>query len=239
MSYIYIKKEKKTAFRKNKKKYLVIFLILSGLFLFLFAVVPIIRFQFKYSLNFKQTLNPLSVKSYNQSSSILGETSIDYTQLSNWFVDGQPDNSLSNNLYINDDGSKYYISIPELKIDHATVIIGSMDLKKSLIHYPQTALPGQVGNAVIFGHSVLPQFYNPKSYLAIFSTLHTLKIGDQILINYDGSNYKYLVSEMYEIKPDDFSVLEQRFDSKVLTLITCSPPGTYLRRLVVEAELAL
>jgi sortase A len=114
-----------------------------------------------------------------------------------------------------------------------------MDLKKSLIQYPQTALPGQLGNAVVFGHSVLPQFFNPKSYLTIFSTLYKLKQGDEIIINFDKSTYKYIIEEMYEIQPTDFSVLEQRFDNKNLTLITCSPPGTYLRRLVIKAQLAL
>ncbi|MDD4937526.1 MAG: sortase [Candidatus Shapirobacteria bacterium] len=235
MSYIYIKKEKKPGLKN--KKYLPLFFLISGLLLLSFAVIPIIRFQFKYSTNLKQILNPLSVKSYNQSLNILGDVTADYTQLSNWFINDS--SGQSNNLFTNDDGNKYYLSIPKLNIKDATVIIGSSDLKKSLIQYPQTALPGQLGNTVIFGHSVLPQFFNPRSYLTIFSTLHTLKIGDEIDINYDGSQYRYLVSEMYEVKATDFSVLEQRFDDKVITLITCSPPGTYLRRLVVKAEIAL
>jgi len=235
VSYIYIKKEKKLGLKN--KKYLPLFFLISGLLILSFAIIPIIRFQFKYSTNLKQILNPLSVKSYNQSSNILGDVTTDYTQLSNWFVNKSSDQS--NNLFTNDDGNKYYLSIPKLNIKDATVIIGSSDLKKSLIQYPQTALPGQLGNTVIFGHSVLPQFFNPRSYLTIFSTLHTLKIGDEIDINYDGSQYKYLVSEMYEVKATDFSVLEQRFDDKAITLITCSPPGTYLRRLVVKAEIAL
>lgn len=236
MSYIYIKKETKSP--KKIKKYLPLFFLVSGLIVFSFAVIPIIKFQLTYSTNLKQILNPLSVKSYNQSSNILGDATTDYTQLSNWFVNSSS-SQLKNNLSNNDDGSKYYLSIPKLKVKDATVIIGSSDLKKSLIQYPQTALPGQLGNTVIFGHSVLPQFFNPKSYVSIFATLHTLEIGDEISINYDGSQYKYIVSEMYEIKPTDFSVLDQRFDEKVITLITCSPPGTYLRRLVVKAELAL
>ena len=112
-----------------------------------------------------------------------------------------------------------------------------MDLKKSLIQYPQTALPGQLGNAVIFGHSVLPQFFNPKSYWTIFSTLFKLKQGDEILLNYDNIQYRYLVEEMFEVQPSDLSVLEQRFDGRYLTLITCTPPGTYLRRLIVRARI--
>jgi len=43
---------------------------------------------------------------------------------------------------------------------------------------------------------------------------------------------------MYEVQPTDLSVLEQRFDGRYLTLITCTPPGTYLRRLVVVAQIA-
>jgi len=238
VNYIYIKKEKKKKQPKNKKKYFTFFLLFSGLSLLLFAIVPIIRYQLKYSLSLKQTLNPLSVKSYNKNSSVLSGNT-DYTQLANWFTDDSEIKKLSTNLYANDDGNTYYLSIPELNIDQAIVTIGSMNLEKSLIQYPQTALPGQVGNTVIFGHSVLPQFYNPKSYLTIFSTLHKLKIGDPIFIDYDGSHYQYTVTEMYEVKADDFSVLDQRFDSKIITLITCSPPGTYLRRLVVKAEITL
>ena len=62
-------------------------------------------------------------------------------------------------------------------------------------------------------------------------------VGDEIFINYDNIKYKYRVEEMYEVKPTNLSVLDQRFDGRYLTLITCSPPGTYLRRLVVKAHL--
>ncbi len=236
MSYIYLKKETKSK-DKKKKKYLSLIFLASGLLLIAFVTVPIIKFQIQYSTNLKQIINPLSVKSYNQNYSVLGD-STDYTQLSNWFT-SDSNNSPQNHLTTSDNGGKYYLSIPKLKIKDAMVIIGSSDLKKSLIQYPQTALPGQLGNTVIFGHSVLPQLFNPKSYVSIFATLHTLKIGDEILLSYDGSQYKYVVSEMFEVKADDFSVLDQRYDTKTLSIITCSPPGTYLRRLVVRAEIAL
>lgn len=201
------------------------------------AVLPIIRYQLEYSIKFGQMISPLSPKFYNRSPSVLGDLSTDYTQLSNWFVeDSQKPNGVTKIL--SPEGLIYYtISIPKLKIKDATVEIGSMDLKKSLIQYPQTALPGQLGNSVIFGHSVLPQFFNPKSYLTIFSTLYRLKQGDEILVDFDSVKYKYLVEEMYEIQPTDLSVLEQRFDDRYITMITCTPPGTYLRRLVVKARL--
>jgi len=236
VSYIYLKKEAsaKKGFTPKQRKIFAYFLFLSGLFFFSSALLPILRFQFEYSFRFNQLINPLSNKFYNQSGSILGELSTDYTQLSNWFVSTPPSDSTS---LPSGTSSSYTLSIPSLKIKDAVVEIGSMDLKKSLIQYPQTALPGQPGNAVVFGHSVLPQFFNPKSYLTIFSTLYRLKPGDEILINFDGVSYRYLVDEMFEVQPTNLSVLEQRFDAKYLTVITCSPPGTYLRRLVVRARI--
>jgi len=119
------------------------------------------------------------------------------------------------------------------------VAIGGEDLSKSLIQYPGTATPGKRGNAVIFGHSILPIFYNPKDYLAIFSTLPTLKKGDEILVSYDGVSYKYLVEDMFEVLPTDIEVLEQNTSDSFLSLITCVPPGDPRkpRRLVVRARI--
>lgn len=236
MTYIYLKKSPLTAKAKltaKKKKFALLFMFI-GLVFFASAIFPILKFQLQYAFNFRQLINPLSLQSYNGSQNILGSVTTDYTQIANWFV---PDSSNNNQIFSNDNNSTYLISIPKLKIKDAVVTIGSMDLKKSLIQYPQTALPGQLGNAVIFGHSVLPQFFNPKSYLTIFSTLYKLKQGDEIIIDYDSVKYKYIIDEMFEVKPTDLSVLEQRFDQKNLTLITCSPPGTYLRRLIIKASL--
>ena len=40
-----------------------------------------------------------------------------------------------------------------------------------------------------------------------------------------------------EVKPSELWVLKQNFNSKKLKVITCVPPGTTLRRLVVDATL--
>jgi sortase A len=238
VSYIYFKKDppKKSALSRHKKT-IVSILAITGLSLFSFAAFPILNFQLTYSSKLQQIIDPLSGKSYNHSA-VLGENNVDYTQLSNWFVNS-PDNLNTISQTIDNNNSTYYLSIPKLKITDSIVTIGSMDLTKSLIQYPQTALPGQLGNTVVFGHSVLPQFFSPKNYLTIFSTLYKLEQGDEIILRFDKSTYKYVVEEMYEIKPTDLSVLEQHYDNKTLTLITCSPPGTYIRRLIVKAVLAI
>jgi len=119
------------------------------------------------------------------------------------------------------------------------VAIGGEDLSDSVIQYPGTALPGKRGNSVLFGHSILPQFYDPEDYLAIFSTLPTMEEGNKIEVNFDGITYNYEVVDMFEVRPTDIYILEQNESTPYLSLVTCTPPGHPLRpkRLVVRAKL--
>ncbi len=165
----------------------------------------------------------------------------DYTNLSNWF---EP--SVAEQLKIQEKktqgAQQFRLDIPKLNLENAVVQIGGTDLNKSLIAYPGTAAPGEFGAPVVFGHSVLRQFYNPneknpRRYTSIFSTIMTLKKGDEIFITYEGVKYTYVVQEKTEVKPTDVYILSQQFDAKRLKLVTCTPEGTYLRRGVVTAEL--
>ncbi|MEK7526769.1 MAG: sortase, partial [Patescibacteria group bacterium] len=135
--------------------------------------------------------------------------------------------------------SFYTLSIPALKIENASVAIGGEDLAEYLIQYPGTAMPGKRGNAVVFGHSVLPQFFDPKSYITIFSKLDKLKSGDEIFVSYDGVAYKYRVENMTEVVPTDSQVLEQNLSDAFITLVTCTPPGdpTRPKRLIVKGRI--
>jgi|SRR3989339_1545094 len=239
MSYIYLKETSAPPVSRHRhfssKKFFAGAFFGLGIILFSYALLPIINFQIGYAIKFQQIINPMSTRFYDRSDSILAQNATDYTQLNNWFV---PENTTSTTLTrLSVITKPYYLSIPELKIEKAVVEIGSQDLKKSLVQYSGTALPGEPGNTVVFGHSVLPQFFNPKSYVTIFSTLYRLDNGDEIFVEFDDIKYKYRIEEMYEVKPTDLSVLDQRFDGRYLTLITCTPPGTYLRRLVVKARL--
>jgi sortase A len=194
-----------------------------GIFLIGNALFPILIYQLKSFRFSKEALVSPVESSYNDYNS--------YNNYKNWFLSAPPLPPRESKI------THYNISVPKLKIENAVVAIGGEDLSESLIQYPGTALPGEYGNTVIFGHSVLPQFYNPKNYKTIFSTLPTLKEGDEILVDFDGIRYRYVVVKMVEVSPDDVSVLEQRYDGEYLSLVTCVPPGTYLRRLIVKAKL--
>jgi len=172
----------------------------------------------------------------NPPSQSTNNNSVDYTQAQNWFPTAplsQPNLSKI---------THYSVNIPKLNIKSAVVEIGGNDLKSSLVQYAETANPGEFGSPVIFGHSILRQFYNPlqsnpKRYVSIFSTIMTLDKGDEILIRFDGIDYTYKVSDKYEVSPEQVEVLQQQYDTQSLKLITCTPEGTYLRRGVIEAQL--
>ena len=156
-------------------------------------------------------------------------TSLDDTDASQWFINAP--RVTPNAPYL-----VYSLSIPKLGITDAVVHTDNTDLKKSLVQYSGTAMPGDLGNTIIYGHSVLPQFFNPKNYLTIFSTLYLLHPGDTIGVVADGASYTYKITDMYEVQPDDLSPLAQTYDGSYLTLITCTPSGTTLRRLIVRAR---
>lgn len=167
---------------------------------------------------------------------IIIDDQLDYTNLSNWFA------SISDTELQESDEHTYILDIPSLNIENAKVQIGGTDLNQSLIQYPGTALPGESGAPVIFGHSVLRQFYNPsvkntRRYTSIFSTIMTLKNGDKIYVTHEGVKYTYMVQDKIEVKPEDTYILSQKYDSSQLKLVTCVPEGTYLRRGVVIAQL--
>ncbi|MDQ3098382.1 MAG: sortase [bacterium] len=110
-------------------------------------------------------------------------------------------------------------------------------LLKSLAHYKGSAYPGTDGNAIVYGHSILPTFYNPKNYLSIFTTLDTLNATDPITVLWGGTEYTYVVEGMEVVDPKDTRVL--RYNSgKTLTLVTCEPPGFTTKRLLVFTRLA-
>jgi len=224
--YGYLKKELKTN-NPNAKKIWAYFsfgLFFLGVTFLLNAFWPILSYELK-SRSFKtELISPVT---------ILGEstTVVDYSRPSSWFPTAPSLPPQPSKI------THYNLSIPKLKIEQAVVQIGGEDLMQSLVQYPGTSLPGQYGNTVIFGHSVLPQFFNPKNYRTIFSTLPPLKEGDEIFIDFDGILYRYEVLGLQEVSQEDATVLEQHYDGEYLSLITCVPPGTYLRRLVVTAKL--
>lgn len=90
---------------------------------------------------------------------------------------------------------------------------------------------------MIFGHSTLPQLFDPTNYKAIFATLHTLKAGDTFEVTVDDTSYSYKIFSISITTPDDMNIFSQSYDNSYITLVTCTPPGTIWKRLVIRASL--
>lgn len=174
-------------------------------------------------------VTPASIKSLlaSQASAFSG---IDYTDAKNWFPTASAE---GHHAKI----PQYTISIPTLTIKDAVVSTIDTDLSKHLVNFDGGCTPPDKGNCVIFGHSTLPQLYNPKDYKTIFANIQNVKVGDTILVNVQNIEYTYKIFSITVIDPDDTSVLAQTFDDSYLTLITCTPPGTVWKRLVIRSRL--
>ena len=187
---------------------------------------PVPRTQVASSLEYANSV----LGSYNAYSNNLR----DFTQVSLWFPT-KPQTVLDTKAKA--DIKEYTLSIPKLNIKDAKVMVGGEDLKKSLVHYLPESMPGENGNIAIFGHSTLPQLYDPKNYTTIFTYLPSLEKGDKIDIKIEDKSFEYEAFDIFVVNPEEVSILEQASDASYLTLVTCVPPGTYWKRLVVRAKL--
>lgn len=108
------------------------------------------------------------------------------------------------------------------------------NLENGVIHLHGTALPGQKGNIYITGHSS-NYSWGRGQYNNIFALLDKLIAGDIIYLNYHDITYSYIVAITKVVPATDTSVLDKT-DNSELTLVTCWPVGTSLKRLVVIAN---
>lgn len=128
-------------------------------------------------------------------------------------------------------GASYQISIPRIGVHY---IVGEgvdnpvLDLGPG--HYPQTALPGEKGNAALAGHRTI------RGRPAYFYDLDQLEAGDEIHITYADRTLTFEVERVFLTSPYDLSVLSPT-EHAALTLTTCDPPGSDEMRLIVQSRL--
>lgn len=109
-------------------------------------------------------------------------------------------------------------------------------LRNGVAHAKGTVYPGQIGNSVLFAHSV-GNFWEVNQWNAVFYLLRELEPGDKINVFYKGERYNYEVYDKIIVDPDQVEYLSPKADFAKLTLQTCWPPGTTLKRLLVFGKL--
>jgi sortase A len=149
-----------------------------------------------------------------------------------------------NSVAVNTDQSAL-LEIPKLKISVPLIWTRDTknfdkDLKNGVVHYPGTALPGEIGTSYISGHSSNYAWVK-SDYNKIFATLNDLHDNETFSITVtspDGqkSKFNYIVRRRGEYLPNDQAQFANSNQSLV-ALSTCWPPGTTAKRLVVFGEL--
>lgn len=233
---------KKESSHKGVKKIKIIgiFLVLAGVCITGYVFLPLFLWQFFIAPVMASTslavpiprttiVSPSSIKNLfiSQASVLAG---VDYTNASNWFPNfshapGTPRIK------------SYSITIPKLNINNASVSTVDDDLAHHLVNFQGTCVPPEKGNCVVFGHSTLPQLYNPKDYKTIFAYAQNLRTGDDVIVDAENILFTYKIFSITIVDPDDTSVLAQSLDDSYLSIITCTPPGTVWKRLVIKARL--
>jgi sortase A len=123
------------------------------------------------------------------------------------------------------------------KLDKEWVVVNGVrpqDIRYAPGHYPDTAMPGQIGNFSVAGHRIKK----------IFWRLDELRAGDVIGVETRTNWYVYQVTGNEIVKPTAVQVVAPVPDrpgrkptQALLTLTTCNPKFNNYQRLIVHARL--
>ena len=121
------------------------------------------------------------------------------------------------------------LDAPAVKLSTA-VLEGSDDetLNRGAGHIEDTAFPGDGGNIGIAGHRD-----------TIFRPVRRMRVGDELRLSTGDHVYRYRISRMLIVGPDDVYVLNPTREP-TLTLVTCYPfdfIGHAPKRYIVQASL--
>jgi sortase A len=123
------------------------------------------------------------------------------------------------------------LQIPSIGVETYVVSgVQPADLKHGPGHYPDTPMPGQLGNSAIAGHRT--------TYGQPFYRLDELKPGDQIELTTVQGHFVYAVTGSEVVSPSQSDVIDTTDPNiAMLTLTTCTPRYTAKQRLIVFADL--
>lgn len=100
---------------------------------------------------------------------------------------------------------------------------------------PQNGNPRDGGNFVLSAHRFIMGL-TPKQTLrkSPFYNIDKLKVGDEIIVDYQGKRYSYQISQVFAVTPDAIEI-EKRTDQPQLTLYSCTLGGSADGREVIVA----
>lgn len=133
-------------------------------------------------------------------------------------------------------GDRLIIKTSELSIN-APIVTGvePEQLLKGVGWDPASSKPGQQGRTIISGHRFWP---DSSPWATVFFSLDKLKIGDTIAIRYAGQDYRYRITETWNVPKDKAHPHLVPTTEPILTIYTCGPtPYSAKNRLGFNAVL--
>ncbi len=209
------------------KKFTFLFLLGAGIFLLIQVIMPLLSYKIWEYTFYQQNITLVTP---DPQGTVLG--------ISIKSINSFPAIMSNNQRLTIAPYPQFLISIPAIKLDKAEVKVDSNYFEENLAHLPNSALPGERGNVFITGHSSLSQFYRSDNYKAIFAKLPEVRKGDLITVDAGGQIFNYSVIGLQIVNPNSTGVINPPDNhGRYLSLMTCVPPGLYLKRLIVLASL--
>ena len=120
------------------------------------------------------------------------------------------------------------MEIPSIRLKQPVVEGVTEDVIKYFLgKFPESAMPGEVGNFSVAGHRV-------SDFTDAFINLYEVKPGDKVIVTTKSGKYTYEVDESFIVEPEQVEVLDTA-DYEKITLITCTIGSK--RRVIVTGRL--
>ena len=120
------------------------------------------------------------------------------------------------------------MEIPSIKLKQPVVEGITEDVIKYFLgKFPESTMPGEVGNFAVAGHRV-------SDFTDAFINLYKVQPGDNVIVTTKDGKYTYEVEESFIVDPEQVEVLENA-DYEKITLITCTIGSK--RRVIVTGKL--
>jgi len=117
-----------------------------------------------------------------------------------------------------------YLFIPKLNYKNVISTNNVLNDNKIYMLSNKSIINKEYGNIILSGHN--------NKY--VFSNIYKLYIGDELIISDFNNKYSYIIYEIKYINIKDKSILDNVYDKKIITLITCT--NNTQTRFIVRAK---
>lgn len=136
------------------------------------------------------------------------------------FYTDKANNQKSVEAYINKEIEK----VTEEKYQYQSILeIPSINLKRGITSSTNIYNSAKYNIELVKedSQSIVLAAHNGNNYNSFFKDLHTIDLGDEINYYKDGTIYKYIYTDSYDIKKDGYADIYRQNDKKSIILITC------------------